>query len=146
MKMIRRFAQVVTLMLGLLSATVVPITTYAADEVHGKFTLTSETHWGANVLPAGDYTYALTTGGAMPVVLIRSVTGKEAAFIAPAAETDTTATTPNALKIETLGDTRVVTELHVNDQGLVLHYKIPAALESAAKLVDPKLTAYVGTK
>jgi hypothetical protein len=144
MKMIRRFAQVQVLVLSLLSSTVVPMTAHA-DEVHGKFTLTSQTHWGTTILPAGDYTYSLETRSAMPVVLLRSAKGNASAFIAATSETDTNDRAPNALIIETQGTMRVITELHVNDAGVVLHYKTPAT-ESAAKAAEPKLTAYTGTK
>ncbi|HEY0704138.1 MAG TPA: hypothetical protein VGD60_15315 [Candidatus Acidoferrales bacterium] len=142
MKMIRRFAQVQVLLLSLLSSTVVPMVAHA-EEAHGRFTLTSETHWGTAVLPAGEYTYTLATRSAMPVILLRSVKGTEAAFISAYRETSTTATTPNAITIQAIGNVKVITELHVNDAGLVLHYRAPA-LETAAKAADAKYSATIG--
>jgi hypothetical protein len=145
MKMIRRFAQVQVLLLSLLSSTAVPIAAHA-EEVHGRFTLTSETHWGSAVLPAGEYTYTLATRSAMPVILLRAVKGNEAAFISADSETGTSATAPNAITITAYGKVQVITELHVNDAGLVLHYRAPALEAAAAKAAETKYSASVGTK
>ena len=145
MKMLRRFAQVQILLLSLLSSTVVPMTAHA-DEVRGTFTLTSETHWGSVVLPPGYYTFSLATGSAFPTILLRSATGSTAAFIAATSKSSTKETTPNAITIETKGGMNVITALHFNDAGVVLHYAVPAgAVESAAK-TEPKLTAYAAGK
>jgi hypothetical protein len=145
MKMIRRFAQVQVLLLSLLSSTVVPIAAHA-EEVHGRFTLSSETHWGTAVLPAGEYTYTLATRSAMPVILLRAVNGTEAVFISADSETGTTDKTPNAITIAAYGQVHVITELHVNDAGLVLHYRAPALEAAAAKAAETKYSASVGTK
>jgi hypothetical protein len=146
MKMIRRFAQVQILLLSLLSSTVVPMTAHA-DEVRGTFTLTTETHWGKAVLPAGYYTFSLATGNAIPTIFVRSGSGDPAAFIVATSETATKETTPNAITIETKGRMNVITELHFNDAGLILHYGTPSgAVESAARTTEPKLTAYAAGK
>jgi hypothetical protein len=146
MKSIRRFAQVQVLLLSLLSSTVVPMTAHA-DEVRGAFTLAAETHWGRAVLPAGYYTFSLATHGAMPTLLIRSANGGTAAFIGATSESSTTEKTPNAITIKTIDGVQVITELHVNDAGLVLHYETPASeLASATRTAEPKLTAYAAGK
>lgn len=146
MKSIRRFAQVQVLLLSLLSSTVVP-TTAQADEVRGAFTLTAETHWGRVVLPAGYYTFTVATRTSMPTLLIRSVNGDKAAFITAASETSTAEKTPNTITIKTIDGVPVITELHVNDAGLVLHYETPASeLASATRTAEPKLTAYAAGK
>jgi hypothetical protein len=146
MKMLRRFAQVQILLLSLLSSTVVPMAAHA-DEVRGTFTLTSETHWGAVVLPPGYYTFSLATGSAFPTILLRSATGSISAFIAATSETSTKETTPNAITIQMKGGVNVITALHFNDAGVVLHYAIPAGVvESATKTAEPKLTAYAAGK
>jgi hypothetical protein len=143
MRMIRRFAQVQVLLLSLLSSTVVPMAVQA-DEVRGAFTLMSETHWGKLVLPAGYYTFSLATHSAMPVLLIRSANGSLAGFIGATSETGTRDKTKNALTIETKEGLKVITALHINDAGLILHYSIPEATIEAAAKVD--LTASVGKK
>jgi hypothetical protein len=145
MKSIRRFAQIQVLLLSLLSSTVVPMAAHA-DEVQGRFTLTSETHWGSAVLPPGEYVYSFATRSALPVLLLRSVNGNSAAFIAATGETDTKDRMPGLIKIESRGGVQFITELHVNDSGLVFHYKIPATVELAAKSPEPSLTASVGKK
>jgi hypothetical protein len=146
MKSIRRFAQVQVLLLSLLSSTVVPMTAHA-DEVRGAFTLTAETHWGKAVLPAGYYTFTVATQSSLPTLLIRSANGAKAAFIAAASETSTAEKTPNAITIKTIDGVQVITELHVNDAGLVLHYETPASeTASATRTAEPKLTAYAAGK
>ena len=146
MKTIRRFALVPMLLLGLLSMTVVPFAAQAED-LRGRFTLTSETLWGDVKLPAGEYTYSLATRSSMPVILLRSADGNQAAFIAASAETESTAMTPNALTIETINGVNVVVALHMSDARTVLHYASPKSLiESAAKADDAKLVAAIGKK
>jgi hypothetical protein len=146
MKMIRRFAQVQILLLSLLSSTVVPMAAHA-DEVRGAFTLTAETHWGKAILPPGYYTFSVATGSAFPTILIRSASGGTAAFVAASSESSTKEKTPNAITIEMKGGVNVITALHFNDAGVVLHYAVPAdAVESAAKTAEPKLTAYAAGK
>lgn len=146
MKMIRRFAQVQVLMLSLLSSTVVPMTAHA-DEVRGSFTLTSETHWGKIVLPPGYYTFSLATHDSMPTILLRSGSGNTAAFIAATGEAGTKDKTPNTITITTRDGIKVITELHVNDAGLILLYAEPAATSAtAATASEAKLTAYAAGK
>jgi len=146
MKSIRRFAQIQILLLSLLSSTVVPMAVHA-DEVRGAFTLTSETHWGEAILAPGYYTFTLSTRTAMPVVLLRSANGDLARFIVAHSESTTQEKSPNALTIETLGRTSVVTALHVSDEGLILHFATPETVSAiAAKTAEPKLTAYAAGK
>jgi hypothetical protein len=146
MKTIRRFALVPMLLLGLLSMTVVPFAAQAED-LRGRFTLTSETLWGDVKLPAGEYTYSLATRSSMPVILLRSVDGTEAAFIAANAVTEAVPMASNALTIEKVNGVNVVVALHVSDARTVLHYSSPKSLiESAAKSDDAKLMAAIGKK
>jgi hypothetical protein len=146
MKMIRRFAQVQVLLLSLLSSTVVPMAVQA-DEVRGAFTLVSETHWGKLALPAGYYTFSLATRGAMPVLLIRSADGNLAGFIGATSETSTRDQTQNVLTIETKGNLKVITALHINDAGLILHYSMPeVTIATAATIPEPMFTASVAKK
>jgi hypothetical protein len=146
MKMIRRFAQVQVLLLSLLSSTVVPMAVHA-DEVRGAFTLTSETHWGKLILPAGYYTYSLATRTAMPVIFIRSADGRLAGFVPAATESSAGDKTHNTLTIEKKGNLSVVTALHISEAGVILHYGKPAdTIETAAKTTDPTLTASIGKK
>ncbi len=59
MKRLPQYARVLFLMLGLFSSTVVPIAAHA-DDIVGRFTLTSEVHWGRMVLSPRDYTYGIS--------------------------------------------------------------------------------------
>jgi hypothetical protein len=146
MKMTRRFAQIQILLLSLLSSTAVPMAVHA-DEVRGALTLASETHWGDAILPPGYYTFTLSTRTAMPVVLLRSASGDVARFIVASSESTTREKSPNALTIEKIGRTSVVMALHVNDEGLILHFATPETASAiAAKTAEPKLTAYAAGK
>src|SRR5260370_9369162 len=49
-----------------------------AQTVAAKFTLPFETHWGKNVLPAGEYT--ITMDSLADVALVRSAKGKTIGF------------------------------------------------------------------
>jgi hypothetical protein len=71
MKNLRNFATLFVVVLGALAAN-------AQSVLHGKFQLTSETHWGKAVLPAGEYTFTIDSV-AGPVV-IQAVNGKAAAM------------------------------------------------------------------
>jgi hypothetical protein len=146
MKNIRRFAQIQVLLLSLLSSTVAPMAVHA-DEVRGAFTLTSETRWGKMILPAGYYTYSLATHTTMPVIFVRSGNGDVAAYISATSETGTKDTARNALTIKKEGNFSVITELHINDQGVVLHYATPTpATETASKAHEVTMSASIGKK
>ncbi len=67
MKGLRRYSHVALLLLGLLSSTAVPIATHA-DNILGRFTLTSEARWGSTVLPLGEYTYSIAANAVMLIV------------------------------------------------------------------------------
>jgi hypothetical protein len=56
-------------LLGILTLTIFAFTGAAkAQSVKGKFTLPYEVHWGAAVLPAGDYTVSMDSFHAMTLV------------------------------------------------------------------------------
>lgn len=146
MKGLRGYAQVAVLLLGLLSATVVPITAHA-DNITGRFTLTSEAHWGRTVLPPGEYTYSISAEDVMPMVIVRSVKGDIGAFVFPTSISDAHKGEMDKLVLEKSNGGMVVTSLYVKDRGVVLHYSIPKAkIETAAKAPEPKLAASLEAK
>lgn len=146
MKGLRGYAHVAVLLLGLLSSTFVPIAAHA-DNVSGRFTLTSEAHWGRTVLPPGEYTYSISAEGMMPIVIVRSVKGDIGAFVFPTSISEVRHGGPDRLVLQKTNGGMVVTSLYVEDKGVVLHYSIPKAMiETAAKAPEPKLAASLQAK
>ncbi|MFZ0519612.1 MAG: hypothetical protein WAL95_01230 [Candidatus Acidiferrales bacterium] len=146
MKGLRGYAHVAVLLLGLLSSTVVPIAAHA-DSITGRFTLTSEAHWGRTVLPPGEYTYSISAEDVMPMVIVRSAKGDIGAFIFPTSISDARKGEMDNLVLEKTNDGMVVTSLYVKDKGVVLHYRMPKAMiETAAKAPEPKLAASLQAK
>jgi hypothetical protein len=146
MKGLRRYTHVAALLLGLLSCTVVPITAHG-ENILGRFTLTSEAHWGSTVLPPGEYTYSISVDTTMPVVIVRSVSGNLGAFVVPMSMTETRGGAPDKLVLEKVNGEMVITSLYVRDRGVVLHYRIPkASVETAGKAPESKLAASLQAK
>ena len=146
MKELRRYSRVALLLFGLLSSTVVPIATHA-DNILGRFTLTTEARWGNTVLPPGEYTYNVATNAVMPIVIVRSVRGDLGAFVVPMSMTDAREGEPDKLVLEKTNGGMVVTSLYVKDMGVIFHYRAPKSMvETAAKAPDPKLAASLQAK
>jgi hypothetical protein len=146
MKGLCRYSHVVLLLLGLLSSTVVPITTHAGN-ILGRFTLTTEARWGNTVLPPGEYTYSVAANAVMPIVIVRSVRGDLGAFVVPVTISDAREGEPDKLVLEKTNGGMVVTSLYVKDMRVIFHYRVPKPLpETAAKAPDPKLAASLQAK
>jgi hypothetical protein len=141
-----RYTHVAVLLLGLLSSTAVPIAAHA-NNITGRFTLTSEVHWGRTTLPPGEYTYSISAEDVMPTVIVRSVKGDVGAFVFPTSVTEARHGEPDKLVLEKTNGGMAVTSLYVKDKGVVLHYSIPKALiETAAKAPEPKLAVSLQAK
>ncbi|MFY9802439.1 MAG: hypothetical protein WA211_14085 [Candidatus Acidiferrales bacterium] len=146
MKGLRRYTQVAVLLLGLLSATVVPIAAHA-DNILGRFTLTSEARWGDTVLPPGEYTYSISADTTLPIVIVRSARGTLGAFVVPISMTESREGQPDRLVLEQTNGGMVITSLYVKDRGVILHYRIPKAMvETATKAPESKLAASLQAK
>ena len=146
MKGLKRYTHVAVLLLGLLSSTAVPMAAHA-DSVTGRFTLTSEAHWGRTVLPPGEYTYSISAEDVMPIVIVRSVRGDIGAFVFPTSISDAHRGDMDKLVLEKTNVGMVVTSLYVKDKGVVLHYRVPKEMiETAAKAPEPKLAASLQAK
>jgi hypothetical protein len=146
MKGLRGYAQVAVLLFGLLSSTVAPITAHA-DEIVGRFTLTSEAHWGKTVLPPGEYTYSVSQDVVLPIVIVRSVGGHVGAFVVPMSMSEASEGESDKLVLKKTNGGMVITSLYVKDRGVVLHYRVPQEMmETAAKAPEPKLAASLQAK
>jgi hypothetical protein len=90
-----------------------------AQTIAAKFTLPFETHWGKNLLPAGEYT--ITMDSSANVAFVRSANGKTVGFtpIPIKANSDKGAT---ALFITVRGNERIVRSLNLPARGVSLIY------------------------
>ncbi|MGA7917849.1 MAG: hypothetical protein WCA00_21615 [Candidatus Acidiferrales bacterium] len=146
MKVLRSYTHVAVLLLGLLSSTVVPMAAHA-DNVTGRFTLTSEAHWGRTILPPGEYTYSVSAEDVMPIVIVRSARGNLGAFVFPTSVSENPGGEADKLVLEKTNGGMVVTSLYVKDRGVILHYRVPKELiETAAKAPEPRLAASLQAK
>jgi hypothetical protein len=93
-----------------------------AQPFSGNFTLPFETHWGKNVLPAGDYTINLNS--LTNVAVVRSADGKTARFT-PIPITTSSDKGPTALLVMVRGNERIVRSLNLPANGISLIY-VPA--------------------
>jgi hypothetical protein len=147
MNTIRRLFQIRALMLAALVMTSFPCAAQSYSPAKaGSFTLTTETHWGLAVLPAGDYTFKVDTSS-FPMVVVQSVYGTTAALIFPESQSMPDQSAKSGLAIETKDGETYVKSLYVADVGLVfnygLHKKKPLRM---AKLGAPPATYSIPAK
>jgi hypothetical protein len=146
MKALRRYSRVALLLCSLLSSTVVPMATHA-DNILGRFTLTTEARWGSTVLPPGEYTYSVAANAVMPIVIVRSVRGDLGAFVVPVTMTDARKAEPDKLVLEKTNGGMVVSSLYVKDMRVIFHYRLSKSMpETAARARDLKLAASLQAK
>ena len=106
-----------------------------AQDVRGKFTLPSETHWGTAVLPAGDYKFSLdSTSFPARVTVMRVNGGAAAVLLSLASDPSARPRDSSQLKLERHGDEMFVRALYIKDLELELHYAVPKmSSETAAR-------------
>jgi hypothetical protein len=90
-----------------------------AQSFSAKFTLPFDTHWGWNVLPAGNYTMSLDSQ--TNVALIRSADGKTAGFTPIPFEASSKDGT-TALLVMVRGNEHIVRSLNLPAHGVSLIY------------------------
>jgi len=90
-----------------------------AQSFAGRFTLPFKTHWGKNVLPAGDYTMSLDSR--TNVALVRSADGNTVGFT-PIPIPATSHNGATALLIMVRGNERTVRSLNLPANGVSLIY------------------------
>jgi hypothetical protein len=90
-----------------------------AQSFYGKFTLPSDTHWGKNVLPAGNYTMSLNSQ--TNVALIRSADGNTVGFT-PIPIEASSKKGATALMVMVRGNERIVRSLNLPALGVSLIY------------------------
>ena len=87
----------------------------------GKFTLTSQTHWGNSVLQPGNYTITIKSTGEPIIGLIRNADGDAVTHVVSGARSDDKSGA-NALLIREKDGQLKVQSLALADLGMVLIY------------------------
>jgi hypothetical protein len=96
----------------------------AQSVYQGKFTLPTETHWGGVTLPAGDYTFAMSSTTSPYTLYIR---GERGNAIIMAASADDRAVSDHAqLNLVDIADVETVQTFDAPELGLTFTYYTPA--------------------
>jgi len=107
---------------------------HAQATYHGKFTLPVEAHWGAAVLPAGEYTFTMASSATPYVLYVR---GEKASAIVLASAAETSAEPKRSeLTLMSSGGVKYVRSLAAPDLGLTLVFTTPK--EKSYKLARVK--------
>jgi hypothetical protein len=130
MKLSSGFSFLKVIILALVAVAVIPSAAHAQAYTHGKFTLTTETHWGTAVLSAGSYEFMIESANPPSRVIVRRADRGYVAIVVPtwisaANSTDT------SLRLESRGQEQFVSALCLNDANTELHFMVPKANEEA---------------
>jgi hypothetical protein len=131
-----------TKIVGLALALALPVMAHA-DGVKGKFTLTSEAHWGRAVLAPGSYDFTLDSTSVPSRVMVHSADGKVAAILIPMCGTEGYPVKSTSLELETRGGDLYVSGLYLADSDMELHFAIPAVKQSTMATTTAKPAATI---
>src|SRR5580692_12743003 len=108
----------------------------AQNIYQGKFTLPTETHWGSATLPAGDYTFVMSSASSQYRLYIR---GAQVNAIIMAASTDDRAVADHAqLNLVDIADVETVQTFDAPELGLTLVYPTPTQKHAGHKEAHQK--------
>ena len=123
MTSIRRFAFASVLALSTL--TFLP-SLAAAQSPHGQFTLPHEVRWQNVVVPAGDYKFSVTPGGAIGVLTLTKISGSPGGFVLMVKDTDEIrAEGSSKLVIERTSGGSYVSAMQLPEFGVRIHFAVP---------------------
>jgi hypothetical protein len=110
--------------LGLLAVCAGASQASAQNVAVGSFTLSHQIRWGQTNLPAGDYTFTLSSFSAMKPMIVKGPNGSVFEFAAVIGKAETSG--PSVLILEPRGGTFFVREMDLAQVGLQLRYIVPA--------------------
>lgn len=111
----------------------------AQNSYEGRFTLPVETHWGTATLPAGDYTFALASGGRPYKLFVR---GEKVSVIIVAISTDDVPAASHAqLNLVNIAGAHTVETFDAPELGITLFYPAPAQKHDGQKDAHQKLVS-----
>jgi hypothetical protein len=124
-KTISSFFQILALVA--LTGVLAPRVATAQQDESGKFTLPAEVHWGAAVLPAGDYSFSVDSLEASTRLYIFRESGPAVGYMITAQARDTMplSSEKDHLVLEQKDGVVCVTELQLGSEGLVLRFATP---------------------
>lgn len=137
MKLIRNINLVKVMLFTVLAAGLSAGMASAQNVVRGKFTLPFEARWGADVLPAGDYTFDLNVAKRPYIVAVRQGDHSVTLAMANTVERDSTSRRSALVTVRSGGKYRIWT-LHLAEAGLTLDYT-PFKPERPILAQDPVL-------
>ena len=108
----------------------------AQNAYQGKFTLPFETHWGSATLPAGDYTFAMSSAGSQYTLYIRGA--QVNAIIMPASADDITVSHHAQLNLVDIADVQTVQTFDAPELGLTFVYLSPTQKHAGHKEAHQK--------
>jgi hypothetical protein len=113
------------------------ISGHAQNAYQGKFTLPGETHWGSATLPAGDYTFVMSSAGSDYRLYIR---GAQVNAIIMAASTDDKAVSDHAqLNLVNIADVQTVQTFDAPELGKTFVYFTPTRKHAGHKEAHQKM-------
>ena len=107
----------------------------AQNAYQGKFTLPFETHWGSATLPAGDYTFVMSSASAQYRLYVR---GAQVDAIILAAATDRAVRDHAQLNLVDIADVQTVQTFDAPELGLTLVYLTPTQKHAGHKEAHQK--------
>jgi len=118
-----------------------------AQSANGRFTLPHETHWGAVILPPGDYTFALQSPSLPAPIMVSQTGSSKIAVVLPQTVSSEKLTDDSrlVLKHNQSGES-FVSALYLGDLGVSLHYAPPRSQRPASEtaklgpIADSQLT------
>jgi len=109
----------------------------AQNAYQGKFTLPFETHWGGATLPAGDYTFVLSSTGSPYRLYIR---GQEVSAIIQATTADQGVVSERPqLNLVDITDVHTVQTFEAPELGVTLTYWTPTQKHMGSKEAHQKM-------
>jgi hypothetical protein len=108
----------------------------AQNAYQGKFTLPFETHWGGATLPAGDYTFTMSSAVSPYRIYLR---GEKVNAIIMASSTDDRGVSNHAqLNLVDIGDVQTVSTFDAPELGLTFVYYTPSQKHAGHKEAHQK--------
>ena len=135
MRSICKFAYAAVL--GLSMFTLQP-TLAAAEEAHGRFTLTHEVHWQKCVLSPGEYMFSIKTDGPSELLTLRGIngTGTNAIMMVNDVESSKPDEVSSMLTLVSRNGQSFVSTMALPEYDMTLHFAVPR--ESASREIASK--------
>jgi hypothetical protein len=106
----------------------------AQSRVQGSFTLSHEVRWQNANLPAGDYTFSLSSTARMTPMIVRGPKG--AVFELASVISERNTNQPSVLILEERGGTSFVREMYLASIGMQLDYNVPKIPKNEKELAQ----------